>query len=49
MRQLVVNGVLWSAGVEVPPKGANCEIEPAELEQMQTPREPKKPAKKSKS
>ncbi|MCY2974748.1 MAG: ThuA domain-containing protein [Planctomycetota bacterium] len=49
MRQLVVNGVLWSAGIEVPPRGASCEIEPSELEQMQTPREPKKPAKKSKS
>ena len=49
MRQLVVNGVLWSAGVDVPLKGASCEIEPGELEQMQTPREPKKPAKKSKS
>lgn len=47
MRQLVVNGVLWSAGLEVPPKGANCEIEPEELEKMQTPREPKKkPTKK---
>ena len=49
MRQLVVNGVIWSAGVEVPPKGASCEIESGELEQMQTPREPKKPAKKLKS
>jgi len=49
MRQLVVNGVLWSAGAEVPPKGASCEIEPGELEKLQTPREPKKPAKKSKS
>lgn len=45
MRQLIVNGVLWSAGVDVPPQGANSEIEQAELQQMQTPREPKKPTK----
>ncbi|MCA9140171.1 MAG: ThuA domain-containing protein [Planctomycetales bacterium] len=43
MRQLVVNGVLWSAGVEVPPQGASNKIEQDDLEQMQTPREPKKP------
>ncbi len=49
MRQLVVNGVLWTAGVEVPPQGASNKIEPADLEQMQTPREPKKPAKKPKT
>ena len=45
IRQLMVNGVLWSAGVEIPSKGAPCEIEKAELQAMQTPREPKKPAK----
>lgn len=41
MRQLVVNGVLWSAGVAVPEKGADCGIEEAELNAMLTPRQPK--------
>jgi hypothetical protein len=41
MRQLVVNGVLWSAGVDIPEKGAPCTIDDAELDRMQTPREPK--------
>ncbi len=42
MRQLVVNGVLWSAGRVIPTNGAPCEISEAQLEQMLTPREPKK-------
>lgn len=42
MRQLVVNGVLWSAGIEIDDDGAACEIEGAQLEAMQTPRQPKK-------
>jgi hypothetical protein len=41
MRKLVVNGVLWSAGVEIPADGAACEIDDDRLESMQTPREPK--------
>jgi type 1 glutamine amidotransferase len=45
MRQLMVNGVLWSAKVDIPEKGAPCQIEKAELQFMQTPREPKPPAK----
>jgi len=45
MRQLVVNGILWSAGVEIPAKGAPCQIEKSELQSMQTPRQPKPPAK----
>jgi hypothetical protein len=45
MRQLVVNGVLWTAGVEIPVAGARCEISKAELDALQTPREPKPKAK----
>ena len=45
MRQLMINGVLWSAKIDIPDKGAPCQIEKAELESMQTPREPKPPAK----
>ncbi len=46
MRQLVVNGVLWSAGLEIPIDGAKCPIEDAQLDRMLTPRTPKKPASK---
>ena len=45
MRQLVVNGILWSAGVEIPARGAPCRIEKSELQSLLTPREPKPPAK----
>jgi Trehalose utilisation len=45
MRQFVVNGVLWSAGVEVPKDGALCKATEADLGAMQTPRQPAKPAK----
>ncbi len=41
MRQLVVNGILWSAGATIPNQGAPCQIDDAALEAMQTPREPK--------
>jgi hypothetical protein len=44
MRQFVVNGVLWSAGIEIPKEGASCEADDAVLTAMQTPREPPKPA-----
>ena len=47
MRKLVVNGVLWSAGVKIPVGGAACEIDEQVLTDMQTPREPK-PAKLAK-
>lgn len=46
MRQLVVNGVLWTAGVEIPVTGAANEIDEKQLTAMQTPRTPKKPATK---
>ncbi len=46
MRQLVVNGVLWSVGIEVPTNGANCEIALTDLQSMQTARTPKPAAKK---
>ncbi len=45
MRQLVVNGVLWSAGVEIPATGAPCQIEKAALDALLTPREMPKPVK----
>lgn len=46
MRQLVVNGVLWTAGVDIPSVGAPCEISEEQLTKIQSPREPKpkKPA-----
>jgi hypothetical protein len=45
MRQLMVNGILWSAKVEIPESGAACDIDADELNEMLTPRTPK-PAKK---
>jgi hypothetical protein len=49
MRRLMLNGVLWTAGKEIPAEGAPCEIEEDKLLAMQTPREPKpKPAKTKK-
>ncbi len=41
MRQLVVNGVLWSAGVAIPDAGAPCAAGAAELRHHLTPRQPK--------
>ena len=41
MRQLVVNGVLWTAGMEIPTSGAANEIDEKKLSEMQTPRTPK--------
>lgn len=41
MRQLMVNGVLWSAGVDIPAAGAACSIDAQHLDAMQTPRESK--------
>jgi hypothetical protein len=44
MRQFVVNGVLWSAGIEIPETGASCRADETDLTAMQTPREAPKPA-----
>ena len=41
MRQLVVNGVLWTSGVEIPSQGAPCLIDEEQLVALQTPRQPK--------
>jgi Trehalose utilisation len=49
MRRLVVNGILWSANIEVPADGAICEIDQVKLDSFLTPRQPKpKPQPKSK-
>ncbi len=48
MRQLVVNGVLWTASVELPATGAKCEIPESDLAALQTPRQ-EKPKEKPKS
>ncbi|MEZ6129982.1 MAG: ThuA domain-containing protein [Planctomycetaceae bacterium] len=49
MRQLVLNGVLWSAGVDIPRAGASSKLDQSQLEAMLTPRtpKPKKAAKTS--
>ena len=47
MRQLVLNGVLWSAGADIPAAGAPDAITEEQLASFLTPREPK-PAKKKK-
>ncbi|WP_395747830.1 ThuA domain-containing protein [Prosthecobacter sp.] len=38
MRQLVINGVLWSAGVAIPAGGAKCEADKASIDSFMTPR-----------
>jgi hypothetical protein len=43
LRQLMVNGVLWSAGAEIPEAGAPSQIEKAALDSMLTPRQAPKP------
>ena len=48
IRLLVVNGVMWTAGIEIPPTGAADEIDEKQLDGMQTPRRPKKTAAKLK-
>ncbi len=48
MRQLMVNGVLWSAGVDVPVEGAKCRASEDELTAMQTEREQPRPTAKNK-
>lgn len=47
MRQLVLNGVLWSAKIDIPTAGAPSAIDETKLTSFLTPREPK-PAKKTK-
>ncbi len=42
-RRFLVNGILWSAGVEVPKSGAKVELDASELPKYQTPPPPKKP------
>ena len=44
MRRLVVNGILWTAHVEVPPGGAPVELDPADLKANLAPK-PKAAAK----
>ena len=48
MRRLVINGILWSAGVDIPEGGATCEADKALIDSFLTPRiapPPKKPKK----
>jgi len=42
MRRLIINGILWSAHLEIPKDGAPNEIDQTKLNEMQTPRQPKK-------
>jgi hypothetical protein len=42
VRQLVVNGILWSAGVDVPAEGAPCATDEATSQSYLTPRTPKR-------
>ena len=41
VRQLIVNGILWSAGVNVPPEGAPCTADETTSNSYLTPRTPK--------
>ncbi|MEZ6056492.1 MAG: ThuA domain-containing protein [Planctomycetaceae bacterium] len=47
VRQLLVNGILWSANVDIPEQGAPCQIEKEALEGLLTPRESKPAPTKS--
>lgn len=38
MRRLVINGILWSAGLEVPAAGASCSADQAMIDSFVTPR-----------
>ncbi len=46
MRRLVVNGILWTGGIEIPDVGARCEISNEQIDSLLTPREPKPNKKK---
>ncbi len=48
MRKLVINGILWSAGVEIPADGAMCEADKALVDSFLTPRIPPPPKKAKK-
>lgn len=48
-RRLVVNAILWTAKLEVPPQGAKVDLNPSDLEKnldRKTPRKAREPAKK---
>jgi len=47
MRQLVVNGILWSANMSIPEGGTACSIHQKDLAAILTPRTSKAPAKKN--
>jgi Trehalose utilisation len=49
MRKLVINGILWTAGVEIGANGAACDITDEQIDAMLTPREPKPVKAKSKA
>lgn len=49
MRQLMVNGVLWSAGIKIPKSGAKCFADRAIIDSFLTPRIAPKPKKKAKA
>jgi len=38
VRQLLLNAILWSAGLTIPPNGASCAVSPSELRSYLTPR-----------
>ena len=42
VRQLVVNGILWAAGLPIPESGASCVTTAREIESHLTPREPRR-------
>lgn len=46
VRQLVVNGILWSAGHKIPPKGADVATDKATIDSFLTPRTPPPPKAK---
>lgn len=50
MRKLVINGILWSAGIEIPAGGAKCDADKALVDSFLTPRTapPPKKAKETK-
>jgi hypothetical protein len=43
MRRLVINGILWSAGLEIPAAGAPCAADKALIDSFLTPRTPPPP------
>ncbi len=45
MRKLVINGILWSAGIEIPTGGAKCDADKALVDSFLTPRTAPPPKK----